>query len=142
MPGASTPTASWATAATRLRCRCASCRGPARLAGCAACCTIYVARGPALTRSQTPKTSQPLTPLQPKLVEGALEGESVTKVAAGARHTLLLCASGRAYACGWGAFGQLGTGSFASSRMPMAVAAQGTVQDLAAGWWHSLFLTQ
>jgi alpha-tubulin suppressor-like RCC1 family protein len=75
-------------------------------------------------------------------VEGPLEGESVTGVAAGARHTLLLCASGRAYACGWGAFGQLGTGSFASSRVPVAVAVEGTVTDLAAGWWHSLFLTE
>jgi alpha-tubulin suppressor-like RCC1 family protein len=88
-------------------------------------------------------TTQPRH-LQPKLVEAAaLEGESVTKVAAGARHTLVLCASGNAFAFGWGAFGQLGSGSYASSALPVAVAvpAGAKVADLAAGWWHSLFLT-
>ncbi|EFN54383.1 hypothetical protein CHLNCDRAFT_13561, partial [Chlorella variabilis] len=83
--------------------------------------------------------------LEPKLVEdAALASESVTKVAAGSRHTLLLCASGSAFACGWGAFGQLGSGTFASSRTPQAVAVPaGTkVTDIAAGWWHSLILTE
>lgn len=82
--------------------------------------------------------------LQPQLVEAAcLEGESVSKVAAGARHTLFLTASGKAFACGWGAFGQLGTGTFASSAAPLAVAvpAGARVADVAAGWWHSLILT-
>lgn len=68
----------------------------------------------------------------------------MTKVAAGSRHTLLLTASGRAFAYGWGAFGQLGTGKFASSRAPVAVAvpAGAKVSDVAAGWWHSLVLTE
>ncbi|KAL4458425.1 hypothetical protein ABPG75_013290 [Micractinium tetrahymenae] len=85
------------------------------------------------------------TALQPKLVESpALAGESVTKVAAGSRHTLLLTSSGKAFACGWGAFGQLGTGKFGSSRAPAAVAvpAGAKVADVAAGWWHSLILTE
>ena len=84
-------------------------------------------------------------PVQPKLVEdAALASETVTKVAAGSRHTLALCASGRAFAFGWGAFGQLGSGKFASARRPQAVAvpAGAQVADLAAGWWHSLFLTR
>lgn len=74
----------------------------------------------------------------------SLSGESVTKVAAGSRHTLALCASGKAYAWGWGAFGQLGGGSFASARTPQAVAVpQGAkVADVAAGWWHSLILVE
>jgi alpha-tubulin suppressor-like RCC1 family protein len=83
--------------------------------------------------------------LQPKLLEAAaLVNDSVVKVAAGSRHTLLLCASGKAFACGWGPFGQLGTGGFASARtpQPVAVPAGSRVVDLAAGWWHSLFLTQ
>lgn len=65
-------------------------------------------------------------------------------MAAGSRHTLVLCASGRAFAFGWGAFGQLGSGRFASARRPQAVAVPGgaPVADLAAGWWHSLFLTR
>ena len=67
----------------------------------------------------------------------------MTKVAAGSRHTLLLSASGKAFACGWGAFGQLGSGAFKSSVAPAAVAVPGgaRVADLAAGWWHSIFVT-
>ena len=85
----------------------------------------------------------PTSLLQPKLVEAAaLEGETATKVAAGARHTLLLCASGRAYAWGNGKFGQLGSGSFGSSSTPVAMAAPGRVLDLEAGWWHSLALVE
>ncbi|PRW59723.1 ultraviolet-B receptor UVR8-like isoform X2 [Chlorella sorokiniana] len=86
-----------------------------------------------------------LSSLEPKLVEdAALASETVTKAAAGSRHTLVLCASGRAFAFGWGAFGQLGTGKFASAARPQAVAVPGGAQvaDLAAGWWHSLFLTR
>lgn len=71
-------------------------------------------------------------------------GESVTRVAAGSRHTLLLCGSGAAYACGWGAFGQLATGKYASAAVPAAVAvpAGAKVADIAAGWWHSVILTE
>lgn len=86
-----------------------------------------------------------LPPPQPKLLEApALAEESVVKVAAGSRHTLLLTTSGKAFACGWGAFGQLGTSKFASSRTPAAVAvpAGAKVTDVAAGWWHSLILTE
>jgi len=89
-------------------------------------------------------TCTPSPPSQPKLVEdAALASETVTKVAAGSRHTLVLCATGRAFAFGWGAFGQLGSGQFASARRPQAVAVPGGAQvaDLAAGWWHSLFHT-
>ena len=65
-------------------------------------------------------------------------------MAAGSRHSLLLCVSGKAFACGWGAFGQLGTGGFKSASTPQAVAvpAGAKVTDLAAGWWHSLFLAE
>lgn len=83
--------------------------------------------------------------LKPQLLEdAALASEGVVKVAAGSRHSLLLCASGKAYACGWGSFGQLGTGRFASSRTPAAVAvpAGAKVVDVAAGWWHSLIVTE
>lgn len=88
-------------------------------------------------------TRPPVLP-QPTLVESpALEGETVSKVAAGARHTLALCSSGKAFAWGWGAFGQLGSGAYASSALPVPVAVPegAKVTDLSAGWWHSLFLT-
>ena len=87
----------------------------------------------------------PSCALQPRLLEAAaLADEQVSKVAAGSRHTLLLCASGKAFACGWGAFGQLGTGGFKSASTPQAVAvpAGAKVTDLAAGWWHTLFLAE
>ena len=81
--------------------------------------------------------------MQPKLVDAAaLEGETATKVAAGARHTLVLCASGKSFAFGHGQFGQLGSGSFGSSSTPVAMAAPGKVVDLEAGWWHSLALVE
>ena len=71
-----------------------------------------------------------------------LAQESVTKVAAGSRHTLVLCASGRAFAFGWGELGQLGGGRFTSAHTPQAVAVPGRVTDFAAGWWHSLFVVE
>lgn len=80
-------------------------------------------------------------PQQPKLLEAPeLAQESATKVAAGSRHSLVLCASGAAFAFGWGELGQLGGGRFRSARTPQAVATPGRVTDLAAGWWHSLFV--
>ena len=118
-------------------------RGFNRCAAGGGCCVSAGQAWVPLTQCSRCPPSLP-TP-QPKLVEdGALAGDSVVKVAAGARHTLALCASGKAYAWGWGAFGQLGSGAFASARSPQAVAVPGgaKVTDLAAGWWHSLFLTQ
>lgn len=78
--------------------------------------------------------------LQPKLLE-AVE-EPVRKIAAGARHTLLLTHRGQALAMGYGALGATGTGSYQNQLTPTPVAlpAGASVRDVAAGWWHSLFV--
>ncbi len=82
---------------------------------------------------------------QPKLVESPLlDDADVTKVACGARHTLVLTAGGRALAWGHNKFGALGVGSFEAVCSPreVAVPAGRRVVDVAAGWWHSLLLVE
>ena len=75
--------------------------------------------------------------------EGTVLDEALVEaVAAGARHSLLLCGGSGAWACGHGAFGALGTASKADALRPEAVAAKGKVVGVAAGWWHSLFLVE
>jgi alpha-tubulin suppressor-like RCC1 family protein len=79
------------------------------------------------------------------LVEDAsLESETVTKVAAGARHTVLLCASGAAFAFGCNKFGQAGTGSFAPTTAPQrqALPPGEAAADVEAGWWHTVVRTR
>lgn len=78
--------------------------------------------------------------MQPKLVETV--EEPVTAIAAGARHTLLLTQSQRAYTMGYGAFGATGTGSFENVLVPtpVAVPTGKAIKAIAAGWWHSLFV--
>jgi alpha-tubulin suppressor-like RCC1 family protein len=81
--------------------------------------------------------------LQPVRMEVGGDDE-VIKVCAGARHTVLLCSSGVAYACGAGKFGQLGSGVHenASKPQPVAVPAGGKVVGVATGWWHTLILVE
>lgn len=73
-----------------------------------------------------------------------LESEHVSKVAAGARHTVLLCSGGAAYSFGCNKFGQAGTGSFEAVRTParLALPAGRAAADVEAGWWHTLVLTR
>lgn len=83
--------------------------------------------------------------LQPKLVESALlDNEDVVKVACGARHTLALTRSGKAFGWGHNQFGALGVGTFLPCCSPVAVAVPDgrRVVDMAAGWWHSLFMVE
>ena len=97
---------------------------------------------PRLTALPPPPTH---TRAQPVLLETpALASESVVKVAAGARHSVALTATGRAFAWGFGHFGQLGTGAYASAAAPQPVALPPAtkVVDVAAGWWHTLLLTE
>ncbi len=80
--------------------------------------------------------------LEPVLVEALGAGDDpVTAVAAGARHCAALCRSGAAWAWGYGAFGQLGNGAVGDAAVPRRVACGGAVTALAAGWWHTLFVT-
>ncbi len=76
---------------------------------------------------------------------GVLAGKTVTKVAAGASHTLALCSDGTLAAWGGNFNGQLGNNSTTPSVVPVLVTATGvlsgkTVTAIAAGFGHSLAL--
>ncbi len=76
---------------------------------------------------------------------GALAGKTVVALAAGATHTLALCADGTVVAWGAGAAGQLGHGATTGSAVPVVVSAAGvlagkTVIAIAAGAEHSAAL--
>ena len=72
---------------------------------------------------------------------------TVTKIAAGADHTLVLTASGQLYAFGWNFFGELGgatnIGNLAPNPTPALInlPASGGVVQIAAGLGHTLVLT-
>jgi len=86
----------------------------------------------------------------PLLLEAAcLEAERLVGVACGARHTLLLAASGAAYACGLGDHGQLGDGGGGGgkgrrvpARIPIPDGARVAGVAGSSGGWHSLLLLQ
>ena len=61
-------------------------------------------------------------------------------VAAGAQHSLLVCRSGKAYACGSSTLGQLGTGSDANESR-FCVLSLPCIVKAAAGEAHSVFLS-
>lgn len=77
---------------------------------------------------------------------GALDGKFVIDVAAGAEHTLALTTEGKVYAWGYNGFGQLGTGSFSSSSVPVPVNMGGAlsgkrVVGIGAGDYHGFAIT-
>ncbi|KAK3252817.1 hypothetical protein CYMTET_37910 [Cymbomonas tetramitiformis] len=67
----------------------------------------------------------------------------VARIACGARHTLLLATDGHVYACGWGLYGQCGTGDTADELEALPVAGLGGlgICELSAGMSHSVALT-
>ncbi|MFT4264926.1 MAG: hypothetical protein QM572_16195 [Nocardioides sp.] len=76
---------------------------------------------------------------------GALAGRTIVAVAAGTSHSLALDSTGRVYAWGAAADGQLGSGSTTGTSVPVAVDASGvlagkTIVAVAAGGGHSLAL--
>ena len=76
---------------------------------------------------------------------GALAGKRVVAVAAGANHSLALCADGTVAAWGYNTFGQLGDGTSTDSNVPVAVNRTGTLAGktviaVAGGGTHSLAL--
>jgi alpha-tubulin suppressor-like RCC1 family protein len=76
---------------------------------------------------------------------GVLAGKTITAVATGASHSLALCADGTLAAWGYNYSGQLGNGTTASSKLPVAVSTAGvlagkTVIAVAAGSEFSLAL--
>ena len=77
--------------------------------------------------------------------KGVLAGKTVTSVAVGSTHTLVLCADGTM--AGWGSntYGQLGSGNPASTNVPVRVPLEGdlagkTVIAIAAAAGHNLAL--
>lgn len=94
----------------------------------------------------------PLPPLTAPPASLALR-EPVAAVSTGGRHALALTRSGHAYAWGWNALGQCGVdsdGAGTSVSQPTRVVAfegltapgsPGAVRGVAAGGWHSVFLT-
>ena len=74
---------------------------------------------------------------------GILAGKSVVAIAAGAYHSLALCADGTLAAWGYNSVGQLGRGNTINSSLPAAVTLTGvlagkTVATIAAGSSHNL----
>jgi len=85
--------------------------------------------------------------LVPALVDqsGVLAGKTVTKLAAGANHSLALCADGTLVAWGFNGSGQLGIGNLTSSASPVLVDRSGvlagkTVVEITVGQSHSAVL--
>eukprot|EP00890_Picochlorum_soloecismus_P000192 jgi/Picsp_1/1173/NSC_04654-R1_protein uv-b resistance 8 len=82
------------------------------------------------------------THLEPVLVDLLGEnGRIISKVSAGARHSLALCQNGDVFAFGCGKFGQLGV-NLKISNAPVKVKIPYAAVDIAAGWAHSLFLVK
>jgi len=70
--------------------------------------------------------------------------EELVQLSAGGRHSLVLTATGRVYSFGYGAHGQLGLRSTKNHATPQLVKDLHSkpVAAVAAGWNHSLVLTQ
>ena len=74
---------------------------------------------------------------------GALNGKSITAIAAGLDHTLALDSDGIVYAWGDNTSGQLGDGSNSDSKIPVAVSTAGilsgkTISAIAVGFYFSV----
>jgi alpha-tubulin suppressor-like RCC1 family protein len=70
-------------------------------------------------------------------------GTTITKVAAGATHSLAVTSTGAVLAWGWNGLGQLGNGTTTDSPLPTPVglALGTTISGVAAGYGHSLAVT-
>ncbi|CAD7704762.1 unnamed protein product [Ostreobium quekettii] len=73
-----------------------------------------------------------------------LDSEDVVKVCCGARHTVALTRSKRAYSWGWDEYGQLGAGRGAEGGVDVRRVrdAAGPITDVSAGWWHTTMLVE
>lgn len=77
---------------------------------------------------------------------GVLAGKVITKIAAGLYHNLVLANDGKVYGWGYNGYFQLGNGTGATTRFPVAVSTSGvlsgkTVTAIAASYLHSLAVT-
>ncbi|OQR92832.1 E3 ubiquitin-protein ligase HERC1-like [Achlya hypogyna] len=73
----------------------------------------------------------------PKRVQHIPTSTPITQVACGEEHTLLLDAKGSVFSCGSNRAGQLGTGSYAASTEPLAVATSTRFIAIVCGRNHS-----
>jgi alpha-tubulin suppressor-like RCC1 family protein len=75
---------------------------------------------------------------------GALANKTVTQIATGYFHTCALISDGTVTCWGWGAYGELGTGTYNSSNIPVAVTGGAlenkTVTQIATGGAHTCAL--
>ena len=90
-------------------------------------------------------TTQHTTPVAVDM-SGVLLGKTVTMIAAGSAHSLVITSDGKVFAWGSNDYGQLGKGTTTYSTTPVAVNMSGvllgkTVTMIAAGSAHSLALT-
>ncbi len=76
-------------------------------------------------------------PIKFRIEEGAIPSEERGVVASGYSHTCALAVGGAAYCWGYNGYGQLGSGSLASSTLPVAVAGGHVFTALATGANHS-----
>ena len=79
------------------------------------------------------------------VTSGVLAGKTITSVAVGGNHTLVLCSDGTLAVWGDNTYGQFGNGSTTASNVPVQINATGvlagkTVVAVAAGGLHSLVL--
>ncbi|KAL3157799.1 hypothetical protein ABBQ32_012223 [Trebouxia sp. C0010 RCD-2024] len=78
---------------------------------------------------------------EPELVSDAkLQHEHIDQVSCGARHTLVRSTAGRAFVWGWNKYGQLGVGNIDNQVLPHDVHMDGSIVDVACGWWHSMLM--
>mmetsp|Transcript_1118 Transcript_1118/g.3148 ORF Transcript_1118/g.3148 Transcript_1118/m.3148 type:complete len:532 (+) Transcript_1118:47-1642(+) len=93
-----------------------------------------------------PRSRAPFSPLSPKIspVDGSADAAAIAAVAAGDGFTLVATASGDVFSFGDGADGALGLGAGDSVPEPVLVQALAAehVVDVAAGFSHSVFVTQ
>ena len=94
-----------------------------------------------LGNGSTVNSSVPVAVLR----SGVLAGKTVTKIAAGAGHTLVLCSDGTLAAWGYNPNGQVGNNSMTTTQVPVLVNQSGvlagkTVIAIAAGDSHSLVI--
>ena len=76
---------------------------------------------------------------------GGLAGKTVSAIAAGESHTLVLCSDGTLAAWGYNSYGQLGNNTTTTSRVPVLVTQTGVLADksvvsIGTGNHHSLAL--
>lgn len=79
-------------------------------------------------------------------MSGALDGKTITHIAAGAYFSLALTSDGHVYGWGFNSYGQLGDGSTVDSLVPIAVNTTGvlagkTVTQIMGGHNHTVVLT-